>query len=408
MVRGVDEAAQVVDVAVGVVAGDALAEPDRVARAEDARRRPARSPRARSRGCAPAPQGSSRHSSVARIVAGAVRRRWRRLRGHRPALPTARRSSSPRAFAARSGIRASLLVVRVLRPGVEAEARDRHLGRGAVPPHADGAEVAGPAAVGRACGGTRRRAVSAPTRSRTRRALRLLRRRCTRTRTVSPSASRRTISPYTHGIGAKRPASRATLCGQREPGRLVRLPLRGHAEASARGRGRARGHATLVEEALVDAAVGVDAPVAQERPVAAHLLDARAGSTSPIEDLLAVGRAPRRARRRTDRRGTSVPQNSRPGLALARARAHAVDRGDVDAVGDGVRALDGLPGVALGGAVLCLLGRVPADGGRVEEDRRAPQRGEPRAFGVPLVPADQRPDAARAQCRRPGSRGRPG
>ena len=73
--------------------------------------------------------------------------------------------------------------------------------------------------------------------------------------------------------------------------------------------------------------------------------------------------------------------------------ADAVDRGDVDAVGDRVRALDGLPGRRLAGAVLGLLRRVPADRGRVEEHVRARQRGQPRRLRVPLVPADQRADA---------------
>ena len=41
-----------------------------------------------------------------------------------------------------------------------------------------------------------------------------------------------------------------------------------------------------------------------------------------------------------------------------------------------------------------LLVRVPADGGRVEEHGGALQRGQPRALGIPLVPADQRADPA--------------
>src|SRR2546426_570343 len=54
----------------------------------------------------------------------------------------------------------------------------------------------------------------------------------------------------------------------------------------------------------------------------------------------------------------------------------------------------GAPGVALRHAVLRLLVRMPADGGRIEEDHRALERGEPRAFRIPLVPADQRADLA--------------
>ena len=88
-----------------------------------------------------------------------------------------------------------------------------------------------------------------------------------------------------------------------------------------------------------------------------------------------------------------APQNSRPLLRRA-FEAHAVHGGDVDAVGDGVRALDGAPGVVLRRAVLRFLRGMPADGGGIEQDVRAAQRGEARGFGIPLVPADQRRDAA--------------
>src|SRR5262245_5775320 len=38
--------------------------------------------------------------------------------------------------------------------------------------------------------------------------------------------------------------------------------------------------------------------------------------------------------------------------------------------------------------------RVPANRSRVKENARAAKRGESRAFGVPLIPADQRADPA--------------
>ena len=61
-----------------------------------------------------------------------------------------------------------------------------------------------------------------------------------------------------------------------------------------------------------------------------------------------------------------------------------------------MRPLDGLPGVVLRRAELVFLGRVPADGSGIEEHLRALQRGEPRALGIPLVPAHERADAAKA------------
>jgi hypothetical protein len=56
--------------------------------------------------------------------------------------------------------------------------------------------------------------------------------------------------------------------------------------------------------------------------------------------------------------------------------SNAVHARDVDAVGDRVRALDGLPGVVLRRAELGLFRRVPADGGRIEKHFAPLQRGE--------------------------------
>ena len=50
-------------------------------------------------------------------------------------------------------------------------------------------------------------------------------------------------------------------------------------------------------------------------------------------------------------------------------------------------------------AELVFFGGVPADGGGEEEDLGAAQGGEAGAFGVPLVPADQRTDGAVAWFR---------
>ena len=106
------------------------------------------------------------------------------------------------------------------------------------------------------------------------------------------------------------------------------------------------------------------------------------------------------------------PQNSRPWPArlaadIAGFEADAVHHADVDAVGDGVGALDGAPGVVLRRAELGLLGGMPADGGGIEQNARALQRRQARAFGIPLVPADERADAAErvSKARNPRSPG---
>src|SRR2546428_7493224 len=70
-----------------------------------------------------------------------------------------------------------------------------------------------------------------------------------------------------------------------------------------------------------------------------------------------------------------------------------VDDSSVHAVGDGVTTLNRAPGIQLRSAKLRLLVRMPADAGRVEDDLRASERGEARAFGIPLVPADLYTDA---------------
>ncbi len=74
--------------------------------------------------------------------------------------------------------------------------------------------------------------------------------------------------------------------------------------------------------------------------------------------------------------------------------ADAIDHGDKNAIGDRMCALNGTPGVMLHGAELGFLVRMPADGGGIKENICALQRGQARAFGIPLVPADERSHAA--------------
>ena len=51
-------------------------------------------------------------------------------------------------------------------------------------------------------------------------------------------------------------------------------------------------------------------------------------------------------------------------------------------------------------AIFFFLGRVPADRGRIKKNLRAAQRGQPRRFRIPLVPANA--DADISALRRPG------
>ena len=80
--------------------------------------------------------------------------------------------------------------------------------------------------------------------------------------------------------------------------------------------------------------------------------------------------------------------------AGGRFMANAIRRGDIAAVRDRVTALDGFPGGMLRRAEFLLFRWMPADRRWIENDLRAAQRGEPRRFGIPLVPANADADFA--------------
>src|SRR5206468_11181358 len=128
---------------------------------------------------------------------------------------------------------------------------------------------------------------------------------------------------------------------------------------------RARPASSPVEQALGDRRVGVDAAVAEEGPVAPHLL--LMGEVAlDDEDLLGAARGLLQHDAEGIAHERRAPElEAAVGWALV---ADAVHGRHVDAVGDRVRALHRLPGRDLRLAVRGLLARVPADRGRVEED----------------------------------------
>src|SRR5580658_4182253 len=205
----------------------------------------------------------------------------------------------------------------------------------------------------------------------------------------------------------------------REPGGLVRLPLGRHAVAELAGcfgrfvqwflrglrptlrlvfgRAQVRG----IDKAARDGRVGVDAAVAQERPVAARLFDVGKIDFADQDLFMFVRGLGNNASERVSQKAAAPELEARPIDAIAEdvavLVAYAVDSRDVNAVGNCVRALDGLPGIVLRCAELVFLCRMPADGGGIEQHFCALQRRQPRAFGIPLVPADQGAYAANGQ-----------
>ena len=79
---------------------------------------------------------------------------------------------------------------------------------------------------------------------------------------------------------------------------------------------------------------------------------------------------------------------------VASLKADAIHHANINAVRNGMRSLDGAPGIVLGRAELGFLRGMPSDRRRVKKNVRSLQRREPRAFGIPLVPADQRAESS--------------
>jgi len=118
---------------------------------------------------------------------------------------------------------------------------------------------------------------------------------------VDPGDAARTCRP----VGA--------ACGPGEPGGRVPLPLGGPAVPGAAP--RSPSPAAPVEEAPVQSGVGVDAPVAQEGPARAAPPRCAPASHLADQDLLPVGRRPRRCTSPKGSQRKLEPPELEPGLA---------------------------------------------------------------------------------------------
>src|SRR5688572_599488 len=112
--------------------------------------------------------------------------------------------------------------------------------------------------------------------------------------------------------------------------------------------------------AIQDRAVGVDASVPEKRPVATHGLGQRRIAPR-YDDLLRFARFGDVAAERI--RDEGMPEEGDAVGARLVFVADAIRRGDVDAVGDRMRPLNGAPGLDLRASPFVLLRRMPADGG---------------------------------------------
>ena len=167
------------------------------------------------------------------------------------------------------------------------------------------------------------------------------------------------------------------------------------------GRLRIRAYTILPGQSLsllVICAVAVDAAVAQERPVAADVFHHTEVNFADQNFFLVVrGLGDDAAERIAEERCAPEFQAiSGSGIApdVSGFVSHTIYHRDVHAVGDGMGALDGAPGVVLRLSELRFLRGMPADRGGIEQDLGALQRGQAGAFGIPLVPAHQRAHAA--------------
>ena len=296
-----------------------------------------------------------------------------------------------------------LAPVVVLGPGVEAPVRGGHAGGRVAPavPHfltKIGAEVARPAAIGGRDGKTPRRSRSAPLFSRMRRAARSSARSCTRMRTRSTRARCRTMSAYTHGIGANLPGQSVRSCGQRA--RWLRaVPIRRAcgSPACARELGECDACGARFTRAIARGSARRRRCGGRAgRASCGALPPCGAGSHSAIRiSSLSVGRFRDHLPERIGDKRRAPEFEAAVGRAL---EAHAVHRGDENAVGDGVASAGWCARRRAARRRTRAFSRgMPADGRGIKQNVRAAQAGKPRAFRIPLVPADQHADAAVAR-----------
>jgi len=150
----------------------------------------------------------------------------------------------------------------------------------------------------------------------------------------------------------------------------------------------------FAQPAIQDRTVGIDAAIAEKRPVAASVF-ALCGIAFDDKDFFFVvgGFGGDLAEGIGDER---ISPEFKAGVAVGGLtfEADAIDDGDVDAIGDSVSTLNGFPGIELRCAELGFFVGMPADAGGIENDLRSAEGGDAGALGIPLIPANLHADFA--------------
>src|SRR5438105_10458665 len=152
---------------------------------------------------------------------------------------------------------------------------------------------------------------------------------------------------------------------------------------------------SLIYKAMGNRAVAINAAIAQEGPIAPDLFH-RLQINLADQYLFFIVQAFGQHLSKGIAQERSAPEfQSGAGRRLAAhisvLMTHAIYHCHIHTVSDGMGALNGSPGIMLASAVLRFFRRMPADGRGIEQYLRPLQRGEARAFWIPLVPTYQRP-----------------
>src|ERR1700722_10761463 len=140
--------------------------------------------------------------------------------------------------------------------------------------------------------------------------------------------------------------------------------------------------------------VSFNAPVTQKGPIAARILDGVEVDFLDQDGFAVMRRLGQNAAEGvSDKRAApELEPDARGAVAtyISIFMADTVDGGDIDAIGDCMGPLNGLPRVILRRSKGLLLRRMPADRGGIKEQIRSAQGGDASRFRIPLIPTDQR------------------